>query len=355
MNYKILIVLALTACGSQGAIEETGVSRKAVVDDDENCGAEGYACVDGRTCIDSICSPAWITMETMGAPDARGAASAAFIDGKYVLMGGCETTSTDPALDTVVSYDISNDIWGSYPSLNQARAQSVSVSTEAGIFVYGGLTTCFNGTAVGPGLEVSYGSDYAWSKITSDGEPSLRYDTSLSWTGDGLAVFGGSDASNATLSTGAILKLGGPWKSIDCDLADCSYGGSFYSFYESNVVHVLGDSLPNGQIYNLETRIWYDWVLPSGTPDFTTLSDGFPPSIGDDGQRIFQLANDGSVYIYDKTTRTWTNDTSSQPSGLCSEAAATWTGNELIAWGGYCSGILSSVGGRYQPPAPELP
>jgi hypothetical protein len=46
-------------------------------------------------------------------------------------------------------------------------------------------------------------------------------------------------------------------------------------------------------------------------------------------------------------------DAAMMPSGFCSDAAAAWSGAELIAWGGRCNGVNSSVGGRYQPPATQ--
>jgi hypothetical protein len=87
---------------------------------------------------------------------------------------------------------------------------------------------------------------------------------------------------------------------------------------------------------------------------------GYPPGSGDninrrfvdDGQRLFYLKTMDLVTIYDKNSRKWTQDDAEMPLGFCVDAAAAWSGDELIAWSGYCDSVASSLGARYQPPAP---
>jgi hypothetical protein len=363
MNKWILLFPIACACSSSDATRldthppssnSIGTSSLALYEDDEsNCGAEGYACVGGRECVESVCSPAWIEMEDDGAPAGRAKAGAAFLDGKYVLLGGCSTVSTqNAALTSSVSYDLSNDTWGSAPSLATGRAQFATQSTKSGVFIFGGIGTCYNGTASGPQLDVLHSLGGSWSGVISPDVPSARYNPSLALTDSVLSVFGGSDSVNATLGTGSTLSIGGSWQDIECDLSGCSRGASFFSFVDDNVLHVFSDS--GGLLHDFENHQWYNWVLPSGTPTVASITDGDPPRFGDDGHRLYVLANDDTVRIFDRSTQAWVTDDATPPSGFCSEAASVWTGSELVAWGGKCDSALSTVGGRYQPPAPGL-
>jgi hypothetical protein len=73
----------------------------------------------------------------------------------------------------------------------------------------------------------------------------------------------------------------------------------------------------------------------------------------DDGRRLYFLKATNVVTIYDRASSSWVaDDTAPMPAGFCMEAAAVWTGSELVAWSGSCGGAPVSVGGRYQPRAP---
>lgn len=360
MKYSLFIFVFICACSS--ADGNIGSSKQALYEsDDNNCGALGYACVAGRTCTNSRCAPAWISMETEGSPSARGFASAAFLDGKYVLFGGCDSTSGTPAaLSSGVTYDISNNTWGSStPVLNQARALSSVVTTDAGIFVFGGVPTCYDGSVVNSGLEVLYSLSDSWSSIQTNLEPSGRFGSSLIWTGDDLIVYGGSQPFSAAVSSGALLSLGSAWKDISCPLSGCERGGQFAAFFDNGMLHVWGGgpygSAPDGLLYDIDHKTWYNWVVPTNTPDFTEVQPVTAPSFADDNRRLYYLSDNGHVLIFDRKTQSWTDDNSSPLTGFCAQAAAAWTGSELVAWGGFCNGNLSSVGGRYQPPAPIVP
>src|SRR3972149_3306836 len=114
---KFLMVWVLVLCGgvfagsAEGARERTSLVREASYEDDEdNCGAEGYVCAAGRECIDYKCTPAWLEIEDMGAPDERHSAAAGMLGGKFVVFGGCSTTSGDyPALSSSGVYDPAMD------------------------------------------------------------------------------------------------------------------------------------------------------------------------------------------------------------------------------------------------------
>lgn len=360
MTRSALCVLFFIGFGcSSGALPETpssgSISSRLYESDDSNCGAEGYACVNGRTCSASVCIPAYQVIEDDGAPSPRGWASAGFIDGKYAVFGGCDSTiGSVAALDTSAFYDPDMDSWSSGPDLTTARAQAMSVTTDNGIFTYGGLPLCQNGSnALGNAEWMFHDSDWVPDPIPND--LGGRYNSIATWTGTDIYLFGGASSIANNIPLGSSISLGSGWIDRSCSLEDCGRAGGFAGFFEKDVIHYwggTGDSDPTPLVYNILNKSWYQWVAPVGTPDFQSLSpDGNTVRSADDTRRIY-YPTQTDLYIYDRETQSWTTDTTTPPMGFCSEGATAWTGSEVITWSGHCDSSLSSVGVRYQPPAP---
>ncbi len=358
MKFPLMFAALVVACGSpsQGG-DRHGTRTAALYEDDEmNCGAEGYACVGGRECVSSRCEPAWIEMEDDGAPTPRGKAGAGVVDGKYVVFGGCTSTVGTPSAEASGGkYDPSNDTWDIMDDLEEGRAQLTSVSTPSGIFLSGGLSTCWDGASTGPGMEALFAFDGDWTRLPFPNAPSPGYDSSLVWMdreeGSGLFQFGGSNEFSSFLSSASSLYLGEAWENVDSTVG--SRGGTYSSFFDNGMVHVWGGGEDSGLLFDTDHKKWYEWTLPSGTPDFDLVSTGgSPPRFADDGRRLYYLSADEHVLIFDRETQSWEDDSPTVPSGYCPEGATAWVGGEVVVWSGLCGGTFSSVGARYQPPAP---
>lgn len=328
----------------------------------EDCGACGYACVHGRACVGGRCTPAWLPLETTNAPEARSAHAAVAIDGKFIVLGGTLTGAA--AVSTSAAYDLASDEWTNLAPLNSARCGHEAVSTGAEVLTFGGLTDCSNGTTVGPALErfTPNAGAGAWTTVTVSGAPLVRYGFSATWTGSVLFVYGGGDNVLPTLATGGLFTPSGPsWSDASCSLAACDRSAGVM-FVDGNVVRFLGGSYnpvyptppeaisdaTSGLSYDLDAGTWSSWPYPVGT------SEHLARRFADDGRRIYFLKATDVVSIYDRQSSSWIeSDTAPMPSGFCSTAAAAWSGAELIAWSGSCSGSATTVGGRYQPSAPS--
>jgi hypothetical protein len=326
-----------------------------------DCGACGYACVHGRDCVSGRCTPAWLPLETTNAPEPRSAHAAVTVDGKFIVLGGTLTGAA--AVNTSAAYDLASDEWTDLAPLNSARCGHEAVSTGAEVLTFGGLTNCSNGTTVGPGLE-RFAPDTGagtWSTLTVSGAPSIRYGSSATWTGSALFVYGGGDNVLPTLATGALFTPSGPaWSDASCWLAQCDrsagvmfvdgtavrfLGGSYNPVYPTPPEAILDATA--GLSYDLAAGTWSSWAYPTGTTEH--LARRF----ADDGRRIYFLKATDVVTVYDRQSSSWLeSDTAPMPSGFCTNAAAAWSGSELIAWSGSCSGTPTNVGGRYQPAAP---
>jgi len=361
---KILIILSLflTSCGDNNGYSSVSKSTFNIENYDlntdvDNCGAVGYACVNGRSCNDGICVPAWQSINTYGAPTPRGVAGAGFVNGKYIFFGGCTEYNLNPSESSGGVYDPDLDSWDILSPLNEGRAQFSTVTTEDGVFVYGGIYVCFDGGTVGAGLEVIFNYDGNWTAVPTN--INANYSAAMTYTGYSLFLYGGQDNYSPYLNNAAIISLGSQGYNIQCELSNCERTGAT-AFMDHNIVHILGGNnsvsyFPSGLLYDLDAEQWYTWVLPENTPDFYSLKPfpSTPVRYVDDGRRLFYIGSDNVVYIYDRNSQTWITDNSDVPEGFCSEGAVAWTGSELIQYSGMCDfEVFSSIGARYQPPAP---
>jgi N-acetylneuraminic acid mutarotase len=149
-----------------------------------------------------------------------------------------------------------------------------------------------------------------WHPITTQGAPSGRRNHTAVWTGNSMIVWGGSDTAGASAAGGRYNPVADTWSSIASSNAPVARLGH---------VAVWSGS---------EMLVW------GGASGYALVP---PPPVG--GR-------------YNPANNTWkAMSTTNQPvSG--SGAAAVWTGNELVVWGGVQPLFVSTylgTGGRYNP------
>jgi hypothetical protein len=297
------------------------------------------------------CSPAWIALSTTGAPAARTRHAAGFVYGQYVVVGGAPST-VGMAMSSTSGYDIATDTWTPLSPLVNARCAHEVVSTGTTLLTFGGLSDCMNGAATVASLEsfTPNGGIGTWS-VFAGTPPAARYNFASTWTGNALFVYGGGNATAPAIASGALFSpSAGGWSDASCALPGCERGGIFTAFLDGSLIRVWGGAYgnaPAGLTYDTAGARWTGWTVPSGT------SSHLAQRFADDGRRLYYLTAPDVVSIYDRKAGDWlTNDTESMPPGFCIEAAAAWTGVELVGWSGGCGAPPVPVGGRYQPPAP---
>jgi Galactose oxidase, central domain len=320
-----------------------------------NCGACGYACLHGRSCVAGRCTPAWLPTSDVGAPTARFRHGASSINGRVLISGGAKVNNTGAMSDTFF-YDPGDDTWTAGPAMSQARCAHTSVSSGSTVLVFGGLTDCADGATTGPGLEQYDPTTNGWSIVTAAGALPPRYDAQALWTpSHEMFVYAGTSATQLT-SGGLFNPATKTWRDGSCGLASCSTTeGAFFSLDANTVVVWGGFSQTMGMKFDLAQGAWSAWAIPAGSPFI-------PAQFAEDATRWFVLnGNDNfpcpasvAVHIFDKARGTWTNDSQASPTGLAIDQSnpnnTVWTGAELFLWSASCD--VKGVGGLYQPPAP---
>jgi hypothetical protein len=273
------------------------------------------------------------------------------VGGKYVVVGGAESGVGD-AMTSTAGYDVARDAWSTLPSLGIGRCAHEVVSTGTTVVTFGGLMNCMQGSTTIDYLQIFTpdASGGTWS-IVGGTLPPPRYNFASAWTGTAIFVYGGGDATRPAIASGALIApTGFGFTDASCPLPGCERGGVFTAFLDGSSIRIWGGgpfgNAPAGLTFDIAGASWSGWTVPSGTASH--LAQRF----ADDGRRLYYLTAADVVSIYDRKSSSWlANDTAPMPAGFCTEAAAAWTGSELVAWSGSCGGAPLSVGGRYQPPA----
>ena len=348
------------ADGSDGAAEGVcdGGSCDAGCDSlttEANCGACGYACVNGRQCTAGHCTPAWLPMTAVNAPTPRLAFQGAAAGGDLIIVGGSSTSCPESAgsLASAAQYDPIADAWTTLPNLHTARAAHVVVSSGTTVYAFGGLTTCANGTTQLANLETWSIGDAAWTPVSGTNTPAPGYAMEAAWSGSSLWIYGGSSGSSPYVTSGSVYDpVSNAWTDASCPLANCDRNDGS-TILDQGYLRTWaggGGSTPGGLEYQVSTGSWATWTMPAN----------FPSTLGnpaDDGRRIYLPSGGGSsnldIVIYDRHTQAQTTDTATSPVNMSAAGAIAWTGSEVVLWSGSGSTEPTSAGGRYQPPAPE--
>jgi len=249
----------------------------------------------------------WTPVATASAPAPRSRHNAVWTGREMIAWGG--------NVGGGGRYDPVADEWDPVATaLAPALREATAVWTGTRMLVWG-EPVVVTGLAAGGSYDPY--TD-AWTPITTENAPSVRREHSAAWTGSRMIVWGGR---NPTVPF--VHKTGGLYDPVSDTWTETEWHAA--ETPEGRAEHVAAWT-------GSQMVIWGGWsYVPAGTVRFAI----------DTGAR------------YDPETDTWQP---TAPAGAPSPrwgAAAVWTGNRLIAWGGEDQDGSQGLGsgGRYDPAA----
>jgi N-acetylneuraminic acid mutarotase len=235
-------------------------------------------------------SDAWTPTSAVNVPSARAVHSAVWTGSTMLVFGGCCAVTTEGR------YDPATDSWS--PIASMAALPGSKVFRTA--FWTGTEAIAWNGT----GYRYNAASN-SWSLVPTDpATPASSTGYSAVWTGTEMLVWGGSGAGGYKNTGGRFNPASNTWTptSTGPGVPDARAGHS--AVWTGSDMIVWGGSNSSNGLVKLHSGGRYDPASNSWTPTAV-------------GSQVLQVRDNRSV---------------------------SWTGSEMIAWGGEGP---SAIGGRY--------
>ena len=275
--------------------------------------------VTGAYTLTTSFSPVvWTPVSTLGAPDARARHSAVWADTGMIVWGGDDGNSITK--NTGGRYVPGTDSWSVITTVGAPapRSSHTAVWTGSEMIVWGGFSGAFDFLTIGDGASYDPVAD-TWSALSSVNQPSPRTGHTAVWTGTEMIVWGGASClacANAELGTGA------------------RYNPATDTWTPVSTVNAPEARFSHTAIWTGTRMIVWGGATEGGIATLTALDSGG---------------------AYDPATDTWTTLTTASAPQARHCHAATWTGTEMLVFGGQtnfnlgCDLSSVNTGGRYSP------
>ena len=284
---------------------------------------------------------AWSRLSTKSAPPAGWSAPAVWTGSEMIVWGGSGSLEGG-------RYDPLSDTW-------------MPISTVGAPTSAGGHTLIWTGTAmiVWGAYPTTTGGRYdtatdTWSPTSTVGAPDPRSNFSAVWSGTEMIVWGGFDGGTYLSSGARYDPVTDTWRSISA-LGAPSPRGFHAAVWADNLMIVWGGydgnsaaPLATGARYDPQTDTWSLMSSshgPSGRYAHTATWTGHEMLIW--GGLGTGAQNSGARY--DPRTDVWTTITATNAPAPRFDHTAVWTGRLLLVWGGVSEGEILESGGRYDP------
>ena len=289
----------------------------------------------------------WVSTQTIDAPGARHDPLAIWTGTKMIIWGGTGNASGgvyDPVLDSWTSTSTNG-------APTSSRSSAVWTGTQ--MVVWGGL---------GPGY-VNTGARYnpesnSWSATQTIGAPPARAFHTAVWTGTEMIVWGGRAPDTVYLNSGGRYNpITDSWTTTS--IVDAPLGRSYYSvIWSGNQMIIWGGEetfnttgVNTGGRYNPTTNTWSNTTItgaPDGREVHTATWTGTEMIIWGGGSTINGHSNTGK--LYDPVSDSWRATTIVGAVGTRGAHTAIWDGTGMMVWGGFRSGCCAlNTGGIYHP------
>ena len=285
-------------------------------------------------------SNSWTPTSGVPAPFARDAHTATWTGAEMIVWGGRNSSNGVSVTNSGAAYIPATDSWVALPTDGAPAARNAhrAVWTGTDVVVFGGLGA--SGLAPGGGRYRPVAG--TWLPMSTVSAPSNRIAFSIVWTGTHVFVWGG-----ATGTFGPFLNTGGrydpsgdAWTSTSTSGAVPAPTWAVPAFWISGRVVLWTQG---GRRYDPVADTW-SFVSAVGGPG------GFPvvPSVVSTGAEMFVLQPGGYPSArYNPVSDTWAPVSMIGAPPLLSSRAIAWTGSQILLW--TTDRTSGGTGARYSP------
>ncbi|MHB8830498.1 MAG: Kelch repeat-containing protein [Patescibacteria group bacterium] len=317
--------------------------------------------VDGNVTVRKLATTAtesWDANGTQstGVPTARDGHTAIWTGSNMLVWGG--RTGVGTYVKTGGRYDPVLNTWSDTTQTGAplARAFHTSVWTGAKMIVWGGVNN--SGTTSTGGIYDP--KTDSWKSMTMTNAPQKRYAHNAVWTGSKMFVHGGYQINGAGTTTGGIYDpVADKWQvSISTPIManspqpciNTAYAWTGSKYLEWGGWNTTLGNYCDGYIYNPSSNSWSNMSTtnaPSGRYFPTGVWTGNRFIVWGGYQAGNIPVNTGGVY--DADTDNWSSITTTGAPSARLAHTAVWTGTNMIVWGGTSTLALVNTGASYNP------
>jgi N-acetylneuraminic acid mutarotase len=290
----------------------------------------------------------WKPTSTTNAPSGPFSATVVWTGKEMIVWGGIVAST----VNTGARYNPSTNTWTATTNSPLApRAYHTAVWTGTEMVIWNGYDG-FIGKMYGDGARYNPTTN-TWKSVALANAPNPRYFHTAVWTGTEMIVWGGINYPVYDLSGGRYNPVTDTWTPTSL-VGPPSLRWLHAAVWTGKEMIIWGGSGSydsTGGRYNPTTDTWRSTGLtnaPIGRDTLTGVWTGKEMIVwGGFGFSIPEgFHNDGGRY--NPTTDSWLPTGSMNVPSARGLHTATWTGSEMIAWGGSGNG-LKDTGGRYDP------
>ncbi|MFO0586166.1 MAG: hypothetical protein U0441_01440 [Polyangiaceae bacterium] len=281
----------------------------------------------------------WTATSTANAPPPRHSHQAVWTGSKMIVWGGYGAAGYET---TGGVYDPATDTWAAMTTTGapQGRVQFPLVWTGAKAIVWGGL----NQVPLGTGAAYDPAAD-TWTQLAAG--PAIRFDHSAIWTGSQMVVWGGNDLldwhqdgsfydpsqdawTGATSTTDQPARREGHsalWTGAEMLVWGGFDGGTYLDSGASfDPASGAGGTWTAMTTTGAPTPRWKNVAVWAGSQMMVWGGCG--------GDSCFTTLGDGALWIPGAGGGSWKPIATGKVASARINAAAVWTGTEVIVWGG---------------------
>jgi hypothetical protein len=344
-----------TLPGSTQSVFIVNAGSKTVSIDATTAGSFSNTMTVSNLTLANAAAATWTAVTTNGAPAGRINHTAVWSGTEMLIWGG--TDAAGFGLNDGGRFNPQSNVWSSIPT-STIRQQHSAVWTGNEMIIWGGFGGPHNNTYLNDGARYNP-SLGTWTATTNLGAPSPRWHHTAVWTGTEMIVWGGG-SNNTYYSDGARYNpASDAWTTLPTNGAPAARY-LFTAVWTGSEMIIWGGEVFSGNPsagarYNPASNSWTALQItgaPSPRAGHAAVWTGREMIVWGGGSGFGPNGYDSDGGRYNPALDSWISIPTNGAPSPREFPTAVWTGNGMLVWGGlYSSGSPQyfNDGGGYSP------